>query len=153
MPIRIKDSYQKSIFDFADEILVVCPECAKQALVTGRDYKLTCGQCGRGKYLREKPYGILFSSNARKFAGRYVLIGAPVDPFFHLPLWLRAPCCGHTLWAYNYRHLAFLRSHVEAQLRERAGQPKRNASLGSRLPGWMTTAKNRTKVLKCIDAF
>jgi hypothetical protein len=33
---------------------------------------------------------------------------APVDNCFGLPLWLQTPCAGHTLWAFNARHLAYL---------------------------------------------
>jgi hypothetical protein len=54
------------------------------------------------------------------------------------------------LWAYNYDHLNFLKDHIQATLRERNAQEPSNQSLGSRLPAWMTSAKNREAVLKGI---
>jgi hypothetical protein len=161
MPIRLKDSYGKYIYAFTDEILVDCPKCGKQAIVIGRNFKfsgsgtqevkIVCKSCGHNKYLEKVPNSILFSPGEKNMAGKYILIGAPVDPFFHEPLWLRTSCCNHTLWAYNYRHLAFLQSHVEAELRERHNLPMANSSLGSRLPKWMTSKENRSAVLKCIS--
>jgi hypothetical protein len=71
-----------------------------------------------------------------------------VDPYFGLPLWFRAACCGETLWAYNRRHLAFLRGFVGAKIRQR--YPNRNASMVSRLPNWMKKASNRAAILNCI---
>jgi hypothetical protein len=31
--------------------------------------------------------------------------GEPVDPWFRAPLWLRGELRGHTVWAFNQRHL------------------------------------------------
>lgn len=161
MPIRIKDSYQKSIFEFTGEILIVCPKCGKQAIVIGRDFeflksdskvvKLVCENCGHNKYLEENPNSILYGTNDKRAGGKYFLIGPPVDPFFHEPLWLTINCCNHTLWAYNHRHLTLIESHVEAALRERNSQPTSNSGLGSRLPKWMTSKENRAAILKCIS--
>lgn len=60
---------------------------------------------------------------------------------FCFPLWLRTDFEGHVLWAYNIKHLDFLRDHIDAKLRERNGQELFNKSLGSRLPKWMTAKK------------
>jgi hypothetical protein len=80
-------------------------------------------------------------------------MGAPVDWYFHLPLWLQTPCCGETLWAYNAAHLAFLEDYVRATLREHARGPHgwRNQALANRLPKWMAEAKNRAEVLKGLE--
>ena len=51
---------------------------------------------------------------------------------------------GHTLWAWNLEHLAFLERYIGAELRERSRGS--NSSLQSRLPAWMTSAKNREAV-------
>lgn len=75
-------------------------------------------------------------------------LGEAADPYFGLPLWLRADVRGETLWAYNRDHLSFLDAYVRATLRQRA--PKHNASLASRLPPWMKTAKMRHDVLDAI---
>ena len=74
----------------------------------------------------------------------------PVDPWFGLPLWLQMPCSGKVLWAYNQRHLEFLRRYVTAQLRER--EPNFNRAIVSRLPKWLKAARNREEILKCIRA-
>jgi hypothetical protein len=94
---------------------------------------VTCGRCG---YQTERPV-------------RWWPIPAEArDPLFGLPLWLQAPCRGHTLWAFGERHLAFLEQWVGATLRHR--QPHRNGSLASRLPRWMTEASARDDVLECL---
>jgi hypothetical protein len=64
---------------------------------------------------------------------------------------LQANVGEYVLWAYNYEHLIFLQQHVAATLRERKGEEKMNQSLGSRLPRWMTSAKNREKVVHYIE--
>ncbi len=79
-----------------------------------------------------------------------------MDWYFHYPVWLSTSCGRETLWAYNEEHLDYLESYVSATLRERApASPEsatrvRNASLASRLPSWLTAAKNREKVLAAI---
>ncbi len=71
------------------------------------------------------------------------------DPFFGLPLRLQVACVGEVLWAYNQRHVEFLRAFVEAKLRERA--PNANRSLASRLPAWLKAASNREAVLRGLS--
>lgn len=66
-----------------------------------------------------------------------------------LPLLLQIPCCGEVLWAFNERHLNFLQDYAASLLRERIGSS--NSSLASRLPSWMTSAKNRRAVLRGIN--
>jgi hypothetical protein len=125
--------------DFLDEFLVVCPGCEKTGRVTlGKDGKaqLTCTACGRTEL-----------ANTRKW--HYVtVIGAPIDPYFKLPLWLQIETRGEILWAYNRRHLAFLKQFVGSKLRD-IGQPG-NPNLGNKLPKWMLLAKNRDAVLQGI---
>ena len=82
-----------------------------------------------------------------------LVFGAPVDPFFHLPLWFCTELSGETLWAYNSDHLDFLAEHVGAKLRERNGFTFNVKSVGARLPRWMTAANNRDAVLKAIEKF
>ncbi len=45
----------------------------------------------------------------------------------------------------------FLENHVSAELRNREKSPMRNKSLGSRLPKWMTSKKNRNEILSGIE--
>lgn len=75
-------------------------------------------------------------------------MGGGTDPYFGLPLWLRAEVRGEQLWAYNRDHLAFLDTYVRAAMRQRA--PNKNSSLASRLPRWMKAAASRRDVLKAI---
>ena len=75
--------------------------------------------------------------------------GSPVDPVAGLPLWLKVPCCGQTLWAYNGEHLSRLRAYVSASLRERTAN--KHWSMFNRLPQWMTVGKNREAVLSSIN--
>lgn len=158
---RTKDTYQKQVYDFVNDVYVVCPSCNGQALVKSpglnvkttdeHNIKLVCTKCGHSKRLDEKPPSVLALSSRKITTGRYFRIGGAIDPYFHLPLWLTTTCGNNILWAYNFEHLDFLHSHVEAKLRERNTQQMANKSLGSRLPRWMTSKKNRAQVLKCLD--
>jgi len=161
MELRTKESYQTFVYDFLKlDILVICPNCSNQAVVKSdnfsfrntdeSDVKVICINCGYNKRLLERPTSILYSSNKKTITGRYFVIGGAIDPFFYLPLWLKTDFEENILWAYNFEHLNFLREHIEAKLRERNGQELANKSLGSRLPKWMTSKKNRKLVLKKI---
>jgi hypothetical protein len=121
--------------DFAAAILVRCPRCDGCATLTapgpapegGLARRLVCPACA---YARD---GLALGD---------------------APLWLRTPCCGEELWAFNADHLAFLERYVAADLRENpapgAPLPRgiRNATLASRLPAWMKRARNRDDVLR-----
>ena len=139
MHARFADHGQ-SVYAFGAEFLVRCPRCGGRAVVRPRPAteaparlftprRLTCARCG---YARDGDTGPLW-------------IGGPVDWYFHQPLWLQTPCAGHTLWAYNAEHLAFLEGYVGAGLRQR--RPNVNRSLASRLPRWLLDAKLRADVL------
>jgi len=162
MSNRAKDSYNTTLDDFLNEdVLVVCPSCQGKAIVKAaplrqaaddeQRVRVICAGCGYSKTLRETPKTVLYQTSRRTVTGRVFGMGGAADPFFELPLWLTTPFEGELLWAYNRSHLLFIKAHVEASLRERNGQENRNRSLGSRLPRWMTSAKNRTSVSKKID--
>lgn len=162
MALRTNDSYQTFVYDFLKlDILVVCPNCSKQAVVKPGNFclgyvephelKVICPNCGYNKKLAEKPEQVLHQSNGKAVSGPPYIIGEAIDPFFYLPLWLKSDFDGHTLWAYNLKHLDFLQGHIEAKLRERNGQELFNKSLGSRLPKWMISKKNRETILKKIN--
>ncbi len=74
--------------------------------------------------------------------------GDAIDPVFGLPLWLQTPCCGHTLWAYNRKHLNELQLYVTAALRERI--PNGRWTMFTRLPQWIKSGKNREAVLRSL---
>jgi hypothetical protein len=138
--------------DFADRVLVECPGCGGCATVrlhaleeerragplrASQEARLTCTRCGR---------------NERRTAFVRRLHG-PADTVFGLPVWLRTPCCGHTLWAYNAIHLDALEAFVGAALRERRPDEHgawRNQAWVSRIPAWLRSAKNRGEILRCI---
>lgn len=79
-----------------------------------------------------------------------VRLGEPYDPYFGYPLWLQKRLGREILWAYNHRHLAFLKRFVQATIRPRT--PGWNGSLASRLPSWLTKGTRRPNVLKNIEA-
>ena len=90
--IRVKDTYKKHIFEFVDELLIVCPKCEQQATVIGGDFrflgqnaitvKLVCQNCGYSKYLEEIPGSILYTLEEKRDYGNTLLIGPALDPFF-----------------------------------------------------------------------
>src|SRR5258706_7227047 len=98
------DPDDSSLFDFSRDFLVVCPNCSQQAIVRDRGeavtprVALTCSHCGHNQ-MREADS---------------ISLGGPVDGYFQQPLWLQAPCCGETLWAYNAAHLAFIEDYARA---------------------------------------
>lgn len=145
------------IFDFIDVVLVQCPECQAKARVSnqGKDgTRFICLHCGRAKVLAADYKGHWFTSSTSKLEPGAVVIGSCVDPYFHLPLWLQLPCGNHVVWAYNEKHLEFLREYIQSQNRTHP-QVKpgasRNRLLESRLPKWMKSAKNRERILAVVD--
>lgn len=138
---RFQDSGQ-TLYEMLDEFLVRCPRCQRSARVFSLGEpkptlfgpkRLVCANCG-------------YSKDWKKSA---VCLGSPVDAYFRQPLSLQTPCSGHTLWAYNEKHLKYLEDFIRANLRERT--PGHTRSMASRLPAWMKSAKNREDVLKGIE--
>ncbi len=121
---RIKNSYDTYISEFLSEIIIECNSCNSSAVL--KNERIICEKCGYNKIITDRS---TYTYN----------------------LWFSIDCCGQNLWAYNRRHLNFLKNHIEATLRERNDLPFSNKSLGSRLPKWMTSKKNRENVLKSID--
>jgi predicted RNA-binding Zn-ribbon protein involved in translation (DUF1610 family) len=78
-----------------------------------------------------------------------VRLGEPYDPYFGYPLWLQKVIGRNVLWAYNRRHLAFLRVFVAAGVRPRTAGA--NGSLASRLPAWITKGTRRPNILRAIQ--
>ena len=146
-----------TVWDFVDEFLVVCPSCSERAVVTtaaaSRPPRLACTRCGLSRDWKSDRRGVLTSGRASTWPTGQYAIGDSADPYFHLPLWLQAPCATRVLWAFNARHLAFLRDYVSATDRRTVGatpRGPRNALLASRLPRWLKLAKNRSTVLQAI---
>ncbi|RLK59440.1 TFIIB-type zinc ribbon-containing protein [Actinokineospora cianjurensis] len=146
VPERFEDPLIR-LYALADEgILVVCPRCRGRAVVVpwpdrGGDVfesprRLACAGCG----------------HVATVVPEWSEWGGATDPYFGLPLWLRARCCGgRTVWAFNESHVDLLERFVGARVRERRASPG-TMSLVARLPRWMKTAKNRDEVLRAIGA-
>jgi hypothetical protein len=143
-----------SLDDMLDEILVVCPRCQSCARITPiaaphatqphqprlfAPRRLVCVACGYTREWAEKR--IRRSGNS-----------TPVtDDFFGESLLLQEPFDGKVLWAYNLRHLSLIEAYVAADLREHRRDPVwKNRSLINRLPRWISSAKNRERVLKAL---
>ncbi|GAB2684509.1 hypothetical protein GCM10027170_14180 [Aliiglaciecola aliphaticivorans] len=128
-----------------DPVLVVCPKCKSKSSVVphGEDQvRCACFTCG---------YTVSKSTNQRSF---YWHSENPTDGYFGFELWLQTGCVGHSLWAFNLKHLEFLESYVGATLRERKPHEEwgwSNSSLASRLPKWLKSAKNKAQILVAIS--
>ena len=79
-----------------------------------------------------------------------VRLGGPHDPYFGYPLWLQKAVGREVLWAYNRRHLSFIKAFVAALVRVRT--PHANGSLASRMPSWISKGTRRESLLKTIAA-
>ena len=90
-----------------------------------------------------------------KIQHHYLHNGLMTDPVFGLPLWLQKTYKSDILWAYHYEHLAILEDFIAAKLRERGIEPrntiKKNSSMISRLPAFISKASNREDLLKLIQ--
>ncbi len=147
---RFQDTGE-SIYSFIDEFLVICPRCQQLAIIKKltpestdlfEPRRLSCCHCGLSKHWAKKSFCLATHSEP------------PIDGFFGLPLFLATPCCGHTLWAYNLRHLSLIQEYVSAELRQHAKDNQygwNNSGLINRLPQWMTAARNRENILKTIN--
>ncbi|MEV6241137.1 TFIIB-type zinc ribbon-containing protein [Lentzea sp. NPDC051838] len=110
-------------------VLVKCPSCTAQAVVTSA--RLVCPACAH--------------------THAYQRTWCWDDQRFVPDLWLQTPCAGHTLWALNPEHLDLLESYVSATLREDPlPTVVRRMTTLSKLPAWLKSAKNRDEVLRAI---
>ncbi len=119
-----------------------------------------CRRCGRWLEVRRKlktpprlpTIGLPCASCQVSTTAQYSLAHPPptaaIDQCFGLPLVLQTACAGHTLWAYNPEHLAFLRAYLEADLREE--HPTSHSSAASRLPRWLKLARHRAEALRAV---
>lgn len=145
---RFRDPLTR-LWRYQDEILVRCPACDAMAAVlpdpaaAGSPLRrrlscLACGHTAAWTAPRSGDFAFLPEGSG------------PEDPYFGLPLWLRADCCGaNVLWAYNVDHLDLLEAYLAAKLRER-GDYRGSMSLVERLPAWLKAAKHRDEALRTI---
>lgn len=144
------------LLQFADEVLVRCPACGDRAVVLENlgspEYRQFKGE----RFLRTRRRLRCAGCGLCKdefFAGS--VSGGAVDPYFGLPLWLQAGCCGHVLWAYNVRHLDVLESYAAARLREggssMGASREESMTMLEELPAWLKSAKHRRRILRTIQ--
>lgn len=151
---------QLTIADFYNEVLVVCPTCAGRAISICDQIKetarLTCINCG---YSKEIPTRYSYAHVEKRQSGKsdephsiepktYQLITA-AHIYFNAELWLQAPFKEHVFWAYNHKHLNYLKRYIAASLRESADRS--HYTLVEKLPKFIQAAGNRQALLKIIE--
>ncbi len=128
--------FNEFLSDFMQHTLMACPNCQKRADVRVLDplkhkytntspSKVTCLHYGYNKILENSSFNENYT------------------------LFLTTSCANNTLWALNEVHLQWLEDYVGSTHRSRPLSS--NQSLASRLPQWLTSAKNRKAVLKGIN--
>jgi ribosomal protein S27E len=123
---------------------VECPRCSAKATVSRSDSsrRLVCTSCG---LTRSADGGTAWPDGSEAVVR---------DPWFGAPLWFQGPCAGHTLWAVNEDHLAYIEHFIESdRSRDRSSSKLFNSALAEQFPKWMVQARNRPDVLKAISRF
>jgi hypothetical protein len=127
------------ISDFFNEVLVVCPACAKKAFATAdvvtKKVRLFCLDCG-------------YNNEATAASDQHTFIKKPANQFFDAELWLQADFKKEHFWAYNDKHLDYLERYISATLR--AHKERTHFTLLEKLPKFYHEAKNREGLLKII---
>jgi len=134
-PKRLRIDRQFRLNDeFAHEILVKCPGCGG------------CAQAFKPQWDEKKrQYSISMSCS---HCAQQHQFATDRDCWNSLPLWLNTNVCGEVLWALNSRYLLALQDFISACLRENKLGHYSNRHLYMSLPGWMTSKKNRTDLLR-----
>lgn len=124
--------------DFYQEVLVVCPTCAKKAMAKvnfeTKTARLFCLHCGCNKETTT--------------AIKYGTINTAANHYFQAELWLQAPFKNDIFWAYNDKHLEYLERYISATIREH--KDRTGFTLLEKLPKFYHEAKNRESLLKII---
>jgi len=124
--------------DFYQEVVVVCPTCAKKAMAKvnyeTKTARLFCNNCGCNK---ETTTSIKNGT-----------IEMPAHQYFQAQLWLQAPFKNEIFWAYNDKHLEYLERYIAATIREH--KDRTGFTLLEKLPKFYHEAKNREALLKII---
>lgn len=154
--------YIVSNSDFTHHIDVICPRCEKKAIVIGTSLyvpmveheekvRFACVRCGYAiKYANTPKMIVYVNSRGKPKYSRMVYQNAPVDPFFGFSVWYKIETNHGLLWAYNLAHMSVIEAYIANPLRERNGIENKNSSLASRLPKWVSAAKNRSYLLRLI---
>jgi hypothetical protein len=143
------------LVELADEVLVVCPACSNRASITVWPPRGAVVDAGD-----ERLIGVMFRprrlvcsvcSRHEDWTGSSVSVGDDADPWFRYPLWLRTSVRGHTLWAWNDRHLDLVADVVAARQRKRPKTASPTTTLANALPKWMKAGDSRDVVLAGIS--
>ncbi|MDZ7648635.1 MAG: hypothetical protein U5K54_16435 [Cytophagales bacterium] len=125
--------------DFYEEVWVVCPSCSRKAIAKRNDETknqlLFCVHCGYNK------------SVSAKIKGGWVDTAA--HEYFETDLWLETPFKSDIFWAYNLKHLLYLKQYIAAGLREH--KDRTHFTLLEKLPKFYHESKNREALLKLIE--
>lgn len=133
---------RKCLCAYSDPILINCPQCCAPGIL-----KLSAETFAERGWQGRRFFGCTICGHTFNWKPR-LIIHSGRNWNEVLPLALQTPCCGQTLWAFNDKHLDAIERYTAALIRERVGCS--NASLASRLPQWIKSAKNRETVLKAI---
>jgi hypothetical protein len=148
-PSRFVDAGTQFV-EFLRRYTVACLVCSSAADVAITDQeapvlfaarRLTCVSCGHTREWHQTSF-------------QYHSPEEAIDWYFGLPYYSQKPCAGHTLWVANREHLEFVRAYVAAKhrARMRGASGWTNKSAASRMPKWISEAKNRSAILKSLDA-
>ena len=156
-PTRFLDE-SKDFWAFAAAVDVVCPRCGSHGVLRRRDaenrrdrsYSFVCRSCVAIDPPRD--------SKCTHFSG---FENGDPPKWIGYALWRVTRCRGKVLWALNREHCAYLRTYIQAELRERVMerylrfglfQRMQRVSNGfhvvSRLPRWMVLKSSRPHVLR-----
>lgn len=161
----MSNAYTLQNEDFLDHIDVVCPKCEKHAVVTGgkpnqysveadHDIRCACSHCGFVSHFNDIAKSTVFTNSRGVAVKSHILFfNSPCDPFFQYKVWFNMPTTYGFLWAYNLEHLNIIEKFIADKIRSRNGLENKNKSIASRLPTWVSSAKNRDCLLKTIKKF
>lgn len=132
---------------FSVELNCHCANCAAEIKVSFQNMKekkdkiaVRCTACGETESYEPR-------NTEQEWI--YKNAGHPSDSYFGLPLWLTHNFRGNNFWAYNYKHLNYLKEYIAADLREKNG--RLGFTMVEKLPDWIKSAKNRDKLTKLIS--
>lgn len=154
----IPNLYQTYLIEFTQKVLVHCNVCNQIAEVKidsliplSRKSKasIRCLNCAnyKEKYLSGGYLGKNQIKDKSKIDNA-IILGMPIDPYFHLELYLKIEFRNHILWVYNIEHLNALIDFINSKIKPNKAGKNLNASIGSRLPKWMLSEKNRSVIVK-----
>lgn len=155
-------------YSYFSERILSCPNChysQKGRKKTFRvELKCNCSNCSEEIELlipnviekkekiaiKCKKCGITQDYEPRNIAQEWVYTenGKATDDYFGLPLWITSNFKENIFWAYNYEHLNYLKNYISAEIRE--SNNRTHWTMIEKLPVWMSSSKNREKLLKII---